>query len=146
MTTSNRLLGNISNIYKATALSPNFLSTAHHNYFPTAHLSIICLLQIDKIFHQWKLSKYFLTLHRKIVWELQIASFQTFWRFIWLLRKALFLGYCASIIFLLRMSLLFIYCKSSNYLNTANRLNIWLLCIEKVYDPFKSPISKHFDD
>ena len=85
-------------------------------------------------------------LHRKILCELEIAYLEIFRRFKWLLRKAQFFGYCESIIFLLRISLLFIYCKSSNYFNTANRLNIWLLCKEKFYDNFKSPISKYFDN
>ena len=81
MTTSNRLFGNISNIYKATAQS--------------------------------------------------------------------------TIFWLLRIIQLFSYCTSPNYLSTANRqkyftngnhLNIWLLCIEKLYKNFKSPIWKHIDD
>jgi len=80
MTTSNRLFRNISTIYIATAQS----STA-------------VLLQIDQIFHHWKSSKYLNTLHWKIL-KLHIASSEIFRRFIWLLRKAQFFGYCASII------------------------------------------------
>ena len=38
------------------------------------------------------------------------------------------------------------YCKSTNYFTTGNRLNIWLLCTENLYDKLKSPIWKHFDD
>ena len=48
-------------------------------------------------------------MHRKILWQLQIAYFETYQRFIWLLRKAQFFGYCASIILLLRISQLFMY-------------------------------------
>ena len=55
-------------------------------------------------------------------------------------------GYWASIILLLRISQLFIYCKSTNYFTTGNRLNIWLLCIEKWHDNFKSSILKYSDD
>ena len=77
MTTSNRLFGNISNIYKATAQSQIFRYCASYNYFPTAHLPIICLLQIDKIFRQLKSSTCLFTLHRKIVEELQIAYWET---------------------------------------------------------------------
>ena len=36
--------------------------------------------------------------------------------------------------------------QSTNYFTTWNRLNISLLCIEKLYDTFKSPIWKYFDD
>ena len=85
-------------------------------------------------------------MHRKILWQLQIAYFEIFRRFIWLLRKAQFFGYCASIILQLRISQLFIYCKSTNYFTTGNRINNWLLCIEKLYDNFSLPIWKHFDD
>ena len=49
-------------------------------------------------------------------------------------------------ILLLRISQIFVYCKSANYLKTGNRLHIWLLSVEKLYDNFKSPISKHFSD
>ena len=66
-------------------------------------------------------------MHRKIVWQLQISYLETFRRFIWLLRKALFLGYCASIILLLRISKLLMYCKSTNNFTTGNSLNIWLI-------------------
>ena len=43
----------------------------------------------------------------------------------------------------MRISQLFIYCKSTNYFTTGNRLNIWLLYIEKLYDNFSLPISIH---
>ena len=143
---------------------------ASYNYFPTAHLRIICLLQIDKICQQWKSfnicllcieklyknikspiwkhidvsyrycakpnflatahllfsycecpyylsaaieqlfqhcksSKHMITVYRKSLWQLQIAYFEIFGRFIWLLHKAQF----------------FCYCASPNYLCTANR-------------------------
>ena len=39
-----------------------FLATAHLS-LATAHLPIICLLQIDQLFHHWKSSKYLITLH-----------------------------------------------------------------------------------
>ena len=87
---------------------------ASYNYFPTAHLQIICLLQIDQLFDQLKSSKYLLHVHRKIVWHLQIAYSETFRRFIWLLRKAQFL-------FLLCITQIFSYCASPNHSSTANR-------------------------
>ena len=49
----------------------------------------------------------------------------------------------------------FCYCACHKYLSTANRhfisnleycLHIWLLCVQKLYDNFKSPIWKHFSD
>ena len=73
-----------------------------------------------------------------------LCLFGTFRRFIWLLRKYQFLGHCASIVLLLRFSQLFMNCKSTNYFTTGNRLHNWLLCIEKMYDNFKSPIWKYF--
>jgi hypothetical protein len=85
------------------------------------------------------------TVHRKIVCQLQIAYLEIFQRYIWLLRKAQFLGYWPIIIFVLRISQLFNNCQSTNYFITGNRLNIWLHCIEKLYENFTSPISKHFD-
>ena len=130
----------------ATAQRTIFGYGASYNYFASAHLPIICLLQIDQLFHHWKSYKCLVTEHRKIVWQLQIAYLKTFQGFIWLLRKAQFFRYCASIILLLRISQLFIKCKSTNYFTTGNRLNIWLLCIEKLYAKFKSPIWKYFED
>ena len=38
------------------------------------------------------------------------------------------------------------YCKSTNYFTSGNRLYNCLLCIEKLYDNFKSPIWKHIND
>ena len=85
---------------------------ASYNHFVTAYLSNICLLQIDKLFQHWKSSTYLVTVRRKIVGQLLIAYLETFRRFIWLLRKAQFLGYSACFILLLRIS---------NNLCTANR-------------------------
>ena len=85
---------------------------ASYYYFASAHLPIICLLQIDQYFHHWKSSKYLVTLHRNIVWQLQMAYLETFQRFIWLLRKPNFLPTMHhTIIFLLRISKLYVYCK-----------------------------------
>ena len=103
---------------------------APYNYFPTTDPPIIHLLQIDKIFHKSKSSKYLLTVHRKIVWQLQITYFEIYRRFIWLLHKAQCFGYCASINLLLRISQLFMYCKSTNYLQTGIRLHNCLPCKE----------------
>ena len=65
-------------------------------------------------------------------------------------------GYCAkhnflatahnTIILLLRISQIFVYCKSTYYFNTGNLLHIWLLYVEKLYENFKSPISKHINN
>jgi len=63
-------------------------------------------------------------MYGKILWQLQIAYFETYQRLIWLIRKAELFDYCASIILLLRISLLFIYCKPTNYFTTGNRLII----------------------
>jgi len=51
MTTSNRLFGNISNIYTAVAQSQNILATAHHK--------IIFLMRISQLFVYNKSIKYF---------------------------------------------------------------------------------------
>ena len=142
--TSNRLFGNISTLHIATAQSPIF-RLLHIYYFPTANVPIIYLLQIEQLFQHCKSSKHLITVHRKSLWQLQIAYFEIFGRFIWQLRKAQFCGHCASMILLLRISQLFIYCKSSNYFTTANRLHNCLLCIEKFYDNSKYPFSKHND-
>ena len=68
MTTSNRLFGNISTIYMATAQNPIFWLLRIY-YFATANIPIIYLLQIEQLFQQWKLSKYLITVHRKIVYD-----------------------------------------------------------------------------
>ena len=146
MTTSNRLFGNISTIYMATTQCTIFGLLRITQSFCYSHLPNICLLQIDKLFQHWKPSTYSVTVRRKFVWQLQIAYLEIFRRFIWLLRKAQFLGYCASITFLLQIYQLFIYCKSSNYFKTGNHLNICLLCIDKLYYNIKSSIWKRFND
>jgi len=128
----------------ATAQSPIFRLLRIY-YFPTANIHTIYLLQIEQLFQNCKSSKYLITVHGKILWQLQIAYFEIFRRFIWQLRKAQFCGHCATIILLLRVSQLFMYCKSTNYFTTGNRLHNCLLCIEKFFDNFKSPISKHND-
>ena len=145
MATSNRLFGNKSTISMATTQSKIFwLLRIYH--FATAHHPIIYLLQIDQLFHHWKLSQYFITLRWKVVWQLHIANFDTFRRFIWLLRKAQFLGYCALYNYIpMHISQLYVYCKSRKHFTNWNRLNICLLCIEKLYDNFKSPIWKYFE-
>jgi len=112
MTTTNRLFRNISNIYMATEQSPTFWFCASNNYFPTAHPPIICLLQIDKIFHKWKSSKYLLVVHRNIELELQIAHLERF--------NDLY-DYCAKPKFFATAHLLFCFCASPNYLSSANR-------------------------
>ena len=67
-----------------------FSYCASYNHFPTSHLPNICLLQIDKLFQHWKSSTYLVTVSRKIVWQLQIAYFETYPQFIRLLRKSNF--------------------------------------------------------
>jgi len=147
MTTSNRLFENISTIYMATAQSPIFGYCTSHNYFPTAYLSIICLLQIHQLFNHCNSSKYLVTVHRKIVRKLQIAYLEIFRRFTWLLRKAHILATAQhTIIFLMRFFQLSVYCISTNYFTTLNRPYISLQRIEKMYGNFKSPIWKYFDD
>jgi len=137
MTTSNRLFGNISNIYKATAQSQIFRYCASYNYFPTAHLPIICLLQIDKIFRQLKSSTCLFTLHRNIVEELQIDYWETstihmattqspIFR---LIRIYYFPTANAPIIFLLQIEQLFQHCKSSKHSIAVHRKSLWQLQI-----------------
>jgi len=66
MATSNRLFGNVSTIYMATAQKPIFwLLRIHH--LATAHHPIIYLLQIDQLFHHWNSSIYFISEHGTIV-------------------------------------------------------------------------------
>ena len=100
-------------------------------YFATAHSLIIYLLQIDQLFQQCKSSKYFITVHRKIVSQLQIAYLEIIQRFISLLRTAQFFGYCPSynyipntqlpIICLMQIDQLFQHWKSPKYLVTVHR-------------------------
>jgi len=66
MTTSNRLFGNVSTFYMATAQSQIY-SLLRIYHFATAHLPIIYVVQIDQLFHRWKSSKYSITVHRRIV-------------------------------------------------------------------------------
>ena len=143
MTTSNRLFGNISAIYMATAQNPIFWLLRIY-YFHTANIPIIYLLQNEQLFQQWKSSKYLITVHIKIVYV-------NFKLPIWKYFDDIY-GYCAkpnflatvyhTSIFLLRISQLFVYCKSTNNFSTGNRLYILLLYIEKLNDNFKSPIWK----
>jgi len=60
--------------------------------------------------------------------------------------QSLIFRHLRSIILLLRIFKLFMYCKSTNYFTTANRLHNCLLCIEKFYGKFKSPLWKHTND
>jgi len=92
-------------------------------YFAIAHLPIIYLLQIDKLFHHWKSYIYLIIAHRKIVWQLQIAYLEIFRRFICLLRKDQFFGYCASY----------------NYFATAQLPIVCLPQIDKLLQHWKSP-------
>ena len=95
-------------------------------YFATAHFPVICLLQIDHLFHQCKSSKYLLTVHRKIVSHLQIAYSEKFRPFMTTAQSKIF---C-----LLRIIQLFCYCASPNYLSTANRPIISPLEIVYIFD------------
>jgi len=52
MTTSNRLCGNVSTVYMATAQSPIF-SLLRIYQVATAHFPIINRVQIDQLFHHW---------------------------------------------------------------------------------------------
>ena len=146
MTTSNRLFWNISNIYKATAQSPIFWLLRiiqlfsyciSPKYLSTANRQNISPMEIIPILG-YSAEKNCIRTSNRLFGNISTIHIAT--------AKGQFLGYCTSIIFLLRMYLLFICCKSSNYFNTAKRLNIWLPCIGKVYDNFKSPISKYLDD
>ena len=126
---------------------PNFLATVHH--------AIIFLLRISQLFVYCKSTNNFSTANRLNILLLCIEKlydnfkspvlkhFNDLYAYC---AKDQFYGYCATIIFLLRISQLFVYCKSTNYFTNGKRLNICLLCIEKLYDNFKSPTSKYFDD
>ena len=112
MTNSNRLFGNNSTIYMATAKGPIFWLLciiklfsycASLNYSSTAN---------RKIFHEWKSSKYLLTVHRKIVLQLQIAYLE---------RSYDLYGYCPKPNFFATTHLSFCFCASPNYLSTAHR-------------------------
>ena len=121
---------------------PNFLATAHH--------TIIFLLQISQLFVYWKSTNYFTTENRLNICLLCIEKlYDNFKSSIWKNFDDLY-GYCAKPIFrLLRIYYfatahfpIFYLLKSTNYFTAGNRLNIWLLCIEKLHDNFKSPIWK----
>jgi len=114
-----QFLGSCASIILRLRISKLFMYCKSTNYFTTGNHLHNCLLCIEKFYGKFK-----------------IAFLETYQRFVWLLRKAHFFGYCASIILLLRISQLFIYCKSTNYFTTANRQNISLLCIEKFYDNY----------
>ena len=139
MTISNRLLGNISTIYTATAQSTIFVATAHHK--------IILLHRISHIFVFCISTNYFNTGNLLHIWLLYVEKlYDNFKSPIWKHINNLY-GYCAKPIFrLLRISQLYKYCISRNYLTTGNRLHNCLLCKEKLYDNFKSPIWKHIID
>jgi len=147
MTNSNRLFGNASRFYTVTAQRQIFWLLRIY-YFATAHLPMIYLLQIDQLFHHWESSKYLIAVKRKFVWQLQIAYLEIFRRFIWLLRKAQFFGYCASYnhfatshlpnISLLQIDKLFQHWKSSIYLVTVRSKILWQLQIAylEIYQGF----------
>jgi hypothetical protein len=78
--------------------------------------------------------------------QVQTAYLEIFHRFMRVMCKDQFLGYCAPIILLLRISQLLIYCKSTNYFTAGNSLIIYLLYIEILYDTYESPIRIYFDD
>ena len=131
MTSSNRLFGNISTIYIATAQSP-----------------IFWLLRIIRSFRYCASLKYLSPANQQIISTLEIVYLfgycaqkncttsncylETFRRFIWLLRKAQFLGYCASpnylctanrqIISRLEIVYIIVYCAQTNFVATSNRL------------------------
>ena len=141
MTTSRCLFANISTIYIASAQTSNFRLLRIYD-FASVHLPIIYELQIDKLLHDWKSSTSLIIVHRKIVWQLQIPYSETFRAFMWPQRKSpIFLTTAHhAFIFLLRISQLFVYCKSTKYFTNGNRINMCLLCFEKLYGNFKSPI------
>ena len=133
MTSSNHLFGNVSTIYTATAKSP-----------------IFWLLRISQVIIYCKSTNCFTTGNRLNVWLLSTEKlYDNFKSPIWKYFDDLY-GYYAknnflatahhTIILLLRISHIFVYCKSTNYFNTGNLLHIWLLCVEKLYDNFKSRI------
>ena len=138
MKTSSRLFGNISTIYIAIAQSTIFwLLRIYH--LDTAHHPNIYLLQIGQLFHHWKSSKYLITLYWKIIWQTSNSLFGNI--------STIYIGSAHHTInFPLHNSQLFAHCKSTNYFTTRNLLNLWLLCIEKLYDNFKSTICKLCND
>jgi hypothetical protein len=128
---------------------------AKTNYLGTAQHTITFLLRISQLFVYCKSTNYFTSGNRVNVWLFCIEKlYHNFKSPIWkrfeglygFCSKPFLFGYCASTILLLRISQLFINCKSTHYITNGNRLNISLLCTEKLYENFKSPIWKHFDD
>ena len=123
MTTSNRLFGNISKMYMASAQSPTFRLLRMYD-FPTANLPIIFVLQIEQLFQNWKSSKYLITVHRKIL----TASYPLFGNnstiYMATAQSPIFATAHHTIIFQLIISQLYVYCKSTNYLTTGNCVNI----------------------
>ena len=143
--TSNHLFWNTSTIYIASAQSaifmvlriyhfatanlPNFMYCKSTNYFTTGNRLHNCLLSIEKLYDNFQ---------------------SPIWKHI----NDLYC-YCSKAQFLATAPLSFSYCaspnylstaKSTNYITTGNRLNIWLLCIEKFYDNFTLLTWKHFED
>ena len=98
-------------MYMATAQSTIFWQLRIY-HSATAHHQIIYLLQIDQLFHHCESSKYLITVHRKILWKLQIPYF---------IYINDFYCYCAKHNFLATAHLSFSYCASPNYSSTANR-------------------------
>ena len=135
--TSHSLFANISTIY---------IGTVHHTInFP---------LHNSQLFVYCKSTNYFTTRYSLNLWLLCVEKlYENFKSHIWKYIKDLY-GYCAKPIFrvlriyllLLPISQLFMYCISTNYFTTGNRLHNCLLCIETLYDNFKSPIWKHIND
>ena len=112
MTNSNRLFGNTSTINMATAQRQIFRLLRIY-YFPTAHLQIIYLLQIDQIFHHWKSSKY---------WLLCIENCMTTSNRLFGNISTIYMSTAQKPIFLLLRNIqLFCYSASHYYLSTANR-------------------------
>jgi len=117
-------------------------------HLATSHLPIIYLVQIDQLYHHCEWSKYLITVHRKIVWQLKITYLQIFRQFIWLLRKAQFFGYCAPYnhfatshlpnICLQQTDKLLQHWKFSTYLVTVRRKIVWQLQIAylEIYQGF----------
>ena len=95
-------------------------------------LLFICF-QIEQLFQHFKSYKHLITMYRKSLLQLQIAYFEIFGRFIWLLRKS-------PIFLVLSNSQLFMYCKSTSYFTPGKRLHNCLLSIQKLYGKFKTPI------
>ena len=125
MTTSNRLFGNNSTIYMATAQSRIFTLLRIY-YFPTAIISIIYLLLIEQLFQQWKSPQYLITLHRKIVF----GNFNYLFGNI----STIYMATVQSPIFWpLYIIQVFSYCASPNYLSTANRPTISPLVIVYIF-------------